>query len=118
MKVRTFDPNKNIDLLSIVPISKANSLQRAGRAGRETEGKCFRLFTQNDFDNLSEQTVPEILRSELSGPILQLKAIGISKIKELEFMDQPSTELLDRCINLLKELKCISGDERITDYGR
>lgn len=34
--------------------------------------------------------LPEILRSELSGPILQLKAIGIEKIYELDFMDKPS----------------------------
>ena len=34
MKVRTYDSQKNVDLLRVVPISKANSLQRAGRAGR------------------------------------------------------------------------------------
>lgn len=36
MKIRVYDSIKNIDMLTVVPISKANALQRAGRAGRET----------------------------------------------------------------------------------
>lgn len=70
-------------MLTVVPISKANALQRAGRAGREAEGKCYRLYIKNDYEELQEQIVPEILRSELTGPILQLKAIGVPKIKNL-----------------------------------
>jgi HrpA-like RNA helicase len=34
MKIRTYDNHKFLDMLTIVPISKANALQRAGRAGR------------------------------------------------------------------------------------
>ena len=34
MKVRVFDNQKFFDMLSVVPVSKANALQRAGRAGR------------------------------------------------------------------------------------
>jgi HrpA-like RNA helicase len=34
MKIRIYDSMKNIDMLTVVPISKANALQRAGRAGR------------------------------------------------------------------------------------
>ena len=36
MKIRVYDPIKSIDMLTIVPISKANAMQRAGRAGRES----------------------------------------------------------------------------------
>lgn len=52
MKIRVYDNLKNIDMLTIVPISKANALQRAGRAGRETEGKCYRLYIKNDYEEL------------------------------------------------------------------
>ena len=34
MKVRVFDNQKIFGMLSVVPVSKANALQRAGRAGR------------------------------------------------------------------------------------
>lgn len=77
MKIRVYDPLKMLDVLAVVPVSKANALQRSGRAGREAKGKCYRLYLKNAFDEMEEQMTPEILRSELSGPILQLKAIGI-----------------------------------------
>lgn len=76
-------------MLTVVPVSKANAMQRAGRAGREAPGKCYQLFPKNAYEDLEQYNVPQILRSELSGPILQLKAIGISSILELDFMDQP-----------------------------
>lgn len=63
---------------------------------------------KNDYEALEEQIIPEILRSELSGPILQLKAIGLPKVKELKFMDPPSQQTLDKCLNLLVELKCLT----------
>ncbi len=59
---------------------------------------------------MDEQMVPEILRSELSGPILQLKAIGIEDIFGLDFMDRPSDETLNSCIQLLKEIKCLKDN--------
>jgi HrpA-like RNA helicase len=34
MKIRIYDCDKNIEMLTVVPISKANAMQRAGRAGR------------------------------------------------------------------------------------
>ena len=58
MKVRTYDNSKLIDMLTIVPISKANALQRSGRAGREAPGKCFRLYLKNSYEELKIQTVP------------------------------------------------------------
>ncbi len=58
MKIRTFDNQKLFDILSIVPVSKANALQRSGRAGRQAPGKCFRLYLKNSFEELKAQTVP------------------------------------------------------------
>jgi HrpA-like RNA helicase len=108
MKIRVFDSLNNVDMLSVVPISRANALQRAGRAGREAEGKCYRLYTQYDHDQLQEQTAPEVLRSELTGPLLQLKAIGVARVKELKFMDQPSAQTIDHSLLLLRNLRCIN----------
>lgn len=41
-KIRYFDSSVFFDNLIICPISKANAIQRAGRAGRMARGKCFR----------------------------------------------------------------------------
>ena len=46
MKEKRFDPNKNMESLDTVWVSKANALQRKGRAGRVMVGYCFHLYTQ------------------------------------------------------------------------
>jgi len=43
-------------------VSKAQAWQRSGRAGREAPGTCYRLYTEDEFDQLTENTTPEILR--------------------------------------------------------
>ena len=43
-KQRGFNPKTGIDSLLPTPISKAAARQRAGRAGREAPGSCYRLY--------------------------------------------------------------------------
>jgi hypothetical protein len=57
-----------------VQCSKASANQRAGRAGRVGPGKCFRLYTAWAYYNeLEENTIPEIQRSNLGNVVLLLK---------------------------------------------
>lgn len=79
-KLKWFDAESNTDSLIVVPISKAAAEQRAGRAGRMRNGKVYRLYTDEDFDKLSDQTPPEMRRSDLCSTILFLKALGIDNI--------------------------------------
>jgi HrpA-like RNA helicase len=60
-KQRVASSMKCLDALRVSPISQAQALQRAGRAGRECPGKCFRLYTKDDFDKLSIHPVPEVI---------------------------------------------------------
>ena len=89
VKIRTYKNSTGIDALKVEAISKNSSTQRAGRAGRETSGKCFRLYAEDTYENLEENTVPEILRCNLSGVILSLKAIGIKDVSKIDFIDKP-----------------------------
>lgn len=61
---RSFKASSGLDMLAVQWISKAQAWQRTGRAGREAPGVCYRLYMEDEFDNLSENTTPEILRSE------------------------------------------------------
>lgn len=45
VKLRAYNPSTAIESLVVSPISKASASQRAGRAGRNRSGKCFRLYT-------------------------------------------------------------------------
>ena len=77
-KQKVYDPRIRVESLLVSPISKASAQQRSGRAGRTRPGKCFRLYTEQDFmKELEEQTHPEILRSNLSSTILALMKLGI-----------------------------------------
>lgn len=112
VKLRTFDPRYGIDVLSIVPISQASANQRAGRAGRTTAGKCFRLYPEAVYLQLAPQTVPEIARSDISLFTLQLKALGIDNVLRFDFLTSPPAEMMTRALEFLLALGALD------DYGR
>lgn len=75
---RVFNPRIRVESVLVSPISKESARQRASHAGRTRPGKCFRLYTENDFiKELEERTYPEILRSNLTSTVLELVNIGI-----------------------------------------
>ena len=77
-KQKMYNPRIKVESFLVSPISKSSAQQRAGRAGRTRPGKCFRLYTEQDFKKeLEEQTHPEILRSNLSSTVLALMKLGI-----------------------------------------
>jgi len=80
-KQKVYNPRVRVESLLVSPISRASAQQRAGRAGRTKPGKCYRLYTSTAFEkDLIEQTYPEILRSNLSMTVLQLKKLGIDDL--------------------------------------
>lgn len=55
-----------------------------GRAGRTQDGKCFRLYTMWAFQNeLDEDTVPEIQRTNMGNVVLMLMSLGINNILQV-----------------------------------
>ncbi|KAG9046467.1 putative ATP-dependent RNA helicase dhr2 [Tulasnella sp. UAMH 9824] len=81
-----------VDALLVQAISKSSALQRTGRAGREGEGWCFRLYTEQAYTTqFAEAAVPEIQRCNLTHAILQMKCLGQNP-EVADFMDAPSQE--------------------------
>uniref|UniRef100_A0A8C5CLJ4 DEAH-box helicase 35 n=1 Tax=Gadus morhua TaxID=8049 RepID=A0A8C5CLJ4_GADMO len=91
VKLRAYNPSTAIESLVVSPISKASASQRAGRAGRNRSGKCFRLYTEEDYEKLPASTVPEMQRTNLAPVILQLKALGIDNVLSVHALTPPST---------------------------
>ena len=61
---RFYDPTSNVERLIVTPVSKAQAVQRAGRAGRTQPGKCYRLYCEQDYlEKLPDKSTPEIQRS-------------------------------------------------------
>ena len=117
-KQKIYNPRIRVESLLVSPISKASAQQRAGRAGRTKPGKAYRLYTESDFvKELEEQTYPEILRSNLSSVVLELKKLGIDDLVHFDYMDPPAPETVMRALELLNYLRAFS-DEGGTDLSQ
>lgn len=118
-KQKVYNPRIRVESLLVSPISKASAQQRAGRAGRTRPGKCFRLYTEGAFKKeLIDQTYPEILRSNLSNTVLELKKLGIDDLVHFDLMDPPAPETLMRALEELNYLACLDDDGNLTTLGR
>ncbi|KAE8799330.1 ATP-dependent RNA helicase DHX8 [Hordeum vulgare] len=115
VKARAYNPVTGMESLIIIPVSKAQALQRSGRAGREGPGKCFRLFQECEFDKLAESTIPEIKRCNLANVVLQLKALGIDDIIGFDFMEKPSRTSILKSLEQLILLGALTDDYKLSD---
>ena len=117
-KRRVYHPRSGVDELVVAPVAVSQATQRAGRAGREGPGKCFRLYCEDAMRSLEPHVTPELLRTNLSGVVLQLKAMGVDDILSFPFIDPPPREALVRSLELLYALGALGGDGRLNTLGR
>jgi pre-mRNA-splicing factor ATP-dependent RNA helicase DHX16 len=101
-KQNSYNPRTGMESLVVTPVSKASALQRTGRAGRVSPGKCFRLYTQWAYQNeLDDNPIPEVQRTNLGSVVLMLKSLGIHDLIHFDFMDPPPAETLIRALEQL-----------------
>lgn len=117
-KLRDFSSTTGMETLTVSDISKAQAAQRTGRAGRVSAGFCFRLYTEDAFDGLDANIVPEILRVNLAQVVLQLKGMGVYDPRTFDFLTPPAIESLSAAFELLFQLAAVDSDMNLTDYGK
>lgn len=118
-KQDTYHPRTGMNALLITPISQASAEQRKGRAGRISDGKCFRLYTQIAFEEeMDENTTPEIQRTNLSNVVLMMKSLGIHDFVNFDFMDPPPHETLIKALEHLYALNALNHRGELTKLGR
>jgi ATP-dependent RNA helicase DHR2 len=117
-KVKQFRPRLGMESLLAKPISKSSAIQRAGRAGREGPGKCFRLYTEETYEALQKTDLPEILRTDILSAILTMKARGIDDVLSFPLMDPPEVESVEKALLHLHILGALGEDGSITETGR
>lgn len=120
VKARVYNPHVAVEMLCVQPVSKAQARQRCGRAGREGPGVCYRLYTEQSFEELPEHTIPELQRCNLTGVVLELLALGLNNILSFDFMDPPSKEALVDALEQLYLLGAVHEDDglRLTPLGK
>lgn len=118
---RRSEVRNGVEGLFIAQISQADSLQRAGRAGRTKPGEY--ILAQYDtmpclpFDERSEYPTPEILRKHIDRLTLRLANVGID-IEALDFYHDPSKKAIQRAKRTLVTLGAMTRSGEVTNIGR
>ena len=117
VKEKVFDAKRNMSALVVKRISKSSAEQRKGRAGRMSSGKCYRLYTLEEFRAMDRIALPEILRVHLGQALLKLMEIGVADPLSFDFVQSPSQDALESAVKILKQLKAID-EGGITETGK
>lgn len=105
-KEKTYTPHTSVESLQTQEISQSAARQRAGRAGRERPGECYRLYSQQAFDTLPLSSTPEIMRTDLAGAVLQLCAMNQDPY-HFDWLDKPDALGLQDAVLQLVQLGAI-----------
>lgn len=118
-KLKQFRTRLGLDSLLSKPISQSSAIQRTGRAGREAPGKCWRLYTEQSYEELDKENTPEILRTDLASAVLTMKANGVDDVINFPLLTPPSRDRMDSALLSLLNLDALNEhDGSISDVGR
>ncbi|KAK7883197.1 hypothetical protein WMY93_029371 [Mugilogobius chulae] len=107
-----------LDILEVVPISKSEAQQRAGRAGRTSAGKCFRIYNTEFWEKcMPEYTVPEIQRTSLTAVVLTLKCLGVHDVIRFPYLDSPEERFILEALKQLYQFDAIDRRGKVTKLG-
>jgi len=115
-KQSRYNYSNAMDHLDLTFISKDSAVQRAGRAGRLSNGVCYKLWHESKI--LQQSTKPEILRADLTSFILDLSLWGVDEFDELKFLDIPNSNIIKDTQEVLKELSMLDDSFKITAFGK
>ena len=122
LREKQYDQTRRISQLLCTWISKSNSKQRAGRAGRVQNGNYYALYTKERYEKLRAIGLPELLRVDLQEICLKVKAQALqTPIRQFlaEAIEPPDPKAVDSSIISLQALDALTDDsEALTPLGR
>ena len=117
-KILTFHSESGMSRLHAQWISRASADQRAGRAGREASGTCYRLWTQPFHQRMRDYSNPEILNADMIPTALEIAAWGASSPDDVSWLTPPPTRAWENAVDTLRALGALDDHGRVTDTGR
>jgi len=115
-KLSRYNYANGMDHLELSFISQDSATQRGGRAGRLSNGKCYKLWHQERI--LAPSSKAEILRSDLSSLLLDLALWGVEEMGELKWLDIPKSSIIQESQEVLQELQMLDSEFKITPFGK
>ena len=116
-KVLKYDPTSGMDRLDTCMISKASATQRAGRAGRQQQGKCIRLWSEADNQRLLDFKDEEIKRVDLASTVLETLLWGYKNYADIKWLTAPPKHHFDISLELLSTLGLVDKFNKPTKLG-
>ena len=117
IRVMRFDSSVGLSRLVLESNSLASANQRAGRAGRQAPGICYRLWPETMNRARESFDTPEVLRGDLAGALLQLSGMGETDFAEFPWLTEPSTQSIGGAMLMLQSIGALC-ESRITESGR
>ncbi|CAM3588475.1 ATP-dependent helicase HrpB [Halomonas sp. FME1] len=114
-RVPLFHPRSGLTRLTTRRINRASADQRRGRAGRQREGACFRLWAQEQ--TLAPYGEPEIQQADLSAVVLELACWGVSSSEDLRWVTPPPKGAWSSGQALLIQLGVLDQYHKLTPLG-
>lgn len=111
-----FNASSGMNRLQTDFISQDAAIQRAGRAGRLSEGKCYHLWHKGKLLHKHEKA--EILSADLSALFLELSLWGTDDINDFSWMDLPPATAISHAKSLLFQLGALDKRFKITTHGK
>jgi len=112
-----FNPQKGLSEMITHIISQAQAIQRAGRAGREREGRCIRLYSEINYSAMRPFNLPSIQLADLSQSVLFLYGIKEDP-KTFRFINPPEPDRVARAIADLQLVGALDSENNLTHLGR
>lgn len=118
-RVLRLDPRSGLDRLVLGRVSRASADQRAGRAGRLGPGLALRLFSAHEEKGLRAFEEPELARTDLSSPLLDVLLWTARDPARFGWFAAPPPAMLERALRLLRRLGAVEETTfRPTERGK
>ncbi len=113
-----FDAGSGMSRLVTERVTRAETEQRRGRAGRVSAGVCYRMWTKAEEGGMPLFPPAEIESTDLTGLVLELAQWGVDTPRDLAFLTQPPEKAFTEAQSLLTKLGALDEACRITEHGK
>lgn len=116
-RIPVYQPRTGLTRLETRQVNRASADQRRGRAGREADGYCYRLWSEETL--LPAHREAEINQSDLASLVFELARWGVSDPATLRWVTPPPAAAWQSAQQLLQMLGLLqAGDGQLSALGR